>query len=259
MLLVSLVLVTLVVAWVAYRLGRRDEGQVHRDWRFLLSPRSEEVYRSVEGRMGSELALATLSYEHAFAVRDMGAQEEAKRLLALAHDVIEKFCPGMLKLLAAMATFSRMAAAIAPVAPLRPRAFRIGHLAALAYLHRFLSRLVVTGPERFRLHLYVLGRSFGIAARFLLQATKRITGGAPGADADWRNVRAAIADIQTLTDKSLQNLRALLQGLDRQHAEEALAKLDEPSGRRLDREDLVMIAAWAAFVAACYAVLTSVR
>jgi len=252
----TFVLTALTVGVVVFLWTRRPEPEVHRDWRFLLSPRSEEVYRSVESRMGSELALATLSYEHAFAVRDLGAQEEANRLLALAHDVIEKFCPGMLKLLAAMATFSRMASAIGPVEPVRPQTFRIGPLATLAHLHQFVRRFVVNPAERFRLHVYVLGRSFGIAARFLLDATKRITGNQPTADADWRNVRAAIADIQTLTDKSLENLRALLQGLDRQHAEEALAELDEPPPFRLHRDDLMMLVAGAALVAAVYAVLT---
>ena len=55
-------------------------------------------------------------------------------LLDVGYRVIEKFAPDMLRLLAAMATFSRMVSAIAPVKPLRPKDFRLRQPAFRAFV-----------------------------------------------------------------------------------------------------------------------------
>jgi len=223
----AFVLSALSVLAVLYVFSRRDESQVRRDWNGLLSARSEEIYGSTKGRLESEMALATLTYEHVFAVRDRGSAEDARRLLEVAYQVIEKFCPSMLKLLAAMASFSRMVSAIAPIAPLTSQAFQTGQIGSLAYLNQFLRHFLVTSGERFRLHLYILGRGFGLAARFLLEATRRIARDEPGADRHWKTIEAVVADLQTLTNRSMDSLHALLQGLDRQRAEEATSNVAE--------------------------------
>src|SRR5688572_12966806 len=93
---------------VLYLFGRRNERAVRRDWELLLTPKGEQVYRTVEGRVQSQMQLADLTYEEAFAVRELGSVEEAKHLLDVGFRVIEQFAPNMLKLLGAMATFSRM-------------------------------------------------------------------------------------------------------------------------------------------------------
>ena len=136
-------------------------------------PAGEKVYRSIEGRVQSEMQLADMTYDEAFTVRELGSVEEAKHLLDVGYQVIEKFSPNMLKLLAAMATFSRMVSAMAPVKPLRPQGFRLAQIASLAYLNQLVHRFLVTTAERFRLRVYILGRSFGLATRFLLDSTRR--------------------------------------------------------------------------------------
>jgi hypothetical protein len=90
----------------------------------LLTPRGEKVYGAIEGKVRAEIGMADLSFEHALVYRELGTTEEAIRLLDVGYRVIEKFSPDMLRLLAAMATFSRMVSAIAPVQPLRPKNFR---------------------------------------------------------------------------------------------------------------------------------------
>jgi hypothetical protein len=213
------------VLLVLFLLGRRDEGKVRRDWELLLTPRGEKVYRSIESRVQSEMALADMTYDEAFTVRELGSVEEAKHLLDVGYKVIEKFSPNMLKLLAAMATFSRMVSAMAPVAPLRPQAFRITQIASLAYLNQLVHRFLVTTTERDRLRVYILGRSFGLATRFLLDSTRRIVSGDPDAEREWDQIQAVRQDFQTLTDESLESLRVLLTSLAAEKREHLLERL----------------------------------
>src|SRR5437773_148946 len=131
----------------------------------LLTPKGEKLYHNIEMRVQSEMALAELTFDEAFSVHELGSVDEAQRLLDAGYKVIEKFSPNMLRLLAAMATFSRMVSAMAPVKPLRPQSFHLGSIANLAYLNQILHRFAVTTAERYRLRVYILGRSFGLASR----------------------------------------------------------------------------------------------
>jgi hypothetical protein len=210
---------------VLFLLGRRNERAVSRDWKLLLTPKGQRLYHTIEGRVQTDLALADLTYNEAFATRELGSMEEAAQLLDVGYRVIEQFAPSMLKLLAAMATFSRMVAAMAPVKPLRPRDFRIAQLASLAYLNQVLHQFLVSTSERFRLRVYILGRSFGLATRFLLQSTERIVRRQPEADKEWEQIQEIRKDFQTLTDESLVSLRVLLTSLSEERREEVLKQL----------------------------------
>ena len=204
---------TLLCLPLLYVLGRRDERKVHRDWELLLTDKGKELYRTIENRVSADMQLANMTYDEAFSVRELGSIEEAKHLLDVGYKVIEKFAPSMLKLLAAMSTFSRMVSAMAPIKPLRPQGFRLAQIASLAYLNQFLHNFVVTTAERYRLRVYILGRSFGLATRFLLSSTKRIVEGQPNAEKDWEQIQFVREDFQTLTDESLQSLKVLLTSL----------------------------------------------
>lgn len=210
---------------VLFLLGRRNERAVRRDWQLLLTPRGERLYNSISGRVQTQLQLADMTYDEAFSVRELSSIEEAKHLLDVGFKVIEKFAPGMLQLLAAMATFSRMVSAMTPLGPLRPQSFRLAQLVSLAYLHQVVHQFLVSTSERFRLRLYVLGRGFGLATRFLLSSTRRITGGAPDQDREWEQIQAIREDFQTLTDESMESLRALLTSLAVQDRDALLERL----------------------------------
>jgi hypothetical protein len=192
---------------------------VWRDWELLLTPRGEKLYNSVSRRVQTQLRLADTTYDEAFGVRELGSLEEAKHLLDVGFRVIENFAPGMLQLLSAMGTFSRMVTAMTPLPPLSPHSFRLAQLVSLAYLHQVVHQFLISSCERFRLRLYVLGRGFGLATRLLLASTRRITSGAPAQDREWDQVQAIREDFQTLTDESLATLRALLTSLAAQDRE----------------------------------------
>ena len=211
----SLAIVVSVLAClpILFSLGRRNERRVRHDWELLLTHKGKELYRSIHTRVSSEMELANLTYEEAFTVHALGSVDEAKHLLDVGYKVIEKFSPNMLRLLAAMSTFSRMVSAMAPVQPLRPQGFRLGQIASLAYLNQLLHNFLVTTAERYRLRAYILGRSFGVATRFLLSSTQRIARDEANADREWEQIQFIREDFQTLTEESLESLRVLLTSL----------------------------------------------
>ncbi len=207
---------------VLFLFGMRNERAIKRDWELLLTPKGESLYHSIEGQVHSEMALANLTYDEAFTVRGLGSVDEAIHLLDVGYRVIEKFAPNMLKLLSAMANFSRMVSAMAPVTPLRPRDFKLTQLVSLAYLNGLLHQFLVSTAERYRLRLYIIGRSFGLASRFLLDSTQRIVNREPEADREWEQIQAIRRDFQTLTEESLDSLRILLTSLAAERRDEVL-------------------------------------
>ena len=212
---------------VLFLFGRRNERAVRRDWQLLLTPKGETVYRTIEGRVESEMALANMTYEEAFSFRELGSVDEAKLLLDVGYRVIERFSPNMLQLLSTMAHFSRMVSAMAPVTPLRPRDFRLTEIASLAYLNGLVHQFLVSTAERFRLRVYILGQSFGLATRALLRSTQRIAGGEPEAEREWDQVDAVRQDFDTLTRDSLDTLRVLLTSIGEEQREQVIRKLQE--------------------------------
>jgi hypothetical protein len=210
---------------VLYLIGRRNERLIRRDWEMLLTPRGEKVYGAIEGRVRTEMDMAELSFEHAMVYRQLGTTEEAVRLLDVGYRVIEKFAPDMLRLLAAMATFSRMISAIAPVQPLRPKSFRLVQVSSLAYLNGILHQFLVSAAERYRLKVYILGRSFGVATRFLLRSIQTLGSHTESAEREWDQIEAIRADFQTLTDESLDSLRVLLTAMAREDRQDLLRQI----------------------------------
>jgi hypothetical protein len=248
MLALSFVLSFASTSVVLYLLGRRDERRIRRHWQFLLSPRIEQIHGTIRKRLETELNLALMTYEQAFSVRGLDSPDEARRLLGVGYAIIEELSPSLLRLLDAMAVFSRMVSAIAPAAPLRPQAFQIGQIASLAYLNQILRHFLVTSTERFRLHAYILGRSLGVATRFLLNATRGILTNTPRPERHWKDVDAALEDFHALTDNSLECLRVLLLALDRERAEETFAALSEQPQTE-DQPEFLTIGVWIAVAA----------
>ena len=212
---------------VLYLFGRRNERAVQRDWELLLTPRGKKVYQTIEGRVQSEIALANLTYDEALTYRQLGSVAEARELLDVGYRVIERFNPTMLQLLTTMAVFSRMVSAMAPVTPLRPRDFRVTEIASLAYLNGIIHQFLVSTSERFRLRLYVLGQSFGLATRALLRSTGRILSEEPEAEQEWEQVDAVRQDYDTLTRDSLDTLKILLTSLAAEKREDVLRQLED--------------------------------
>ena len=205
-----------------YVVGRRNERAVWRDWELVLTPKGQAVYRTIEERVDTELALMKTAYSNAQHDDQMGSYEEARHLLHIGHQVIERFSPSMLRLLAITLAFSRMVAAMAPLEPLRPNDFQLRNMNALAYLNRILHQFLVSTGERFRLRVYILGQGFGLATRYLLKSTERILSHRASADQEWEQIDRIQADLHTLSAESLRSFRTLLTSLTAERKEEVL-------------------------------------
>jgi hypothetical protein len=117
-----------------------------------------------------------------------------------------------------------MVSAMAPVNPLRPRDFKLAQIVSLAYLNGLLHQFLVSTAERYRLRVYILGRSFALGARFLLESTQRIVKKEPEADREWDQIQAIRQDFQTLTNESLDSLKVLLTSLAAEKREDLLKR-----------------------------------
>jgi hypothetical protein len=183
------------------------------DWETLLNPNDQALYARMRSQLDGELAMADYAYDKADEHRLVGAVDEAIRLVELGYAMIERAAPDLRRLLAGMAVFSRMVSAMVPVAPLRPRDFKVAQLASLAALNQLLHRFVVTASERFRLRLYVLSQGLNVVLRFLNGSTRHIRDTRSTADRDWNDVTALRSDFRTITDESLESFRACLASL----------------------------------------------
>jgi hypothetical protein len=150
-----MLLSAVAVLLALFLLRRIDEGKVRRDWEALLAPDHE--------------------------LRELGAVEEAIRLLDLGYEIIRRSTPTPLNALGAMAVFSRMVSGMTTVPPPQAEALRVGGLATLARLRRMLEQFLLMTGERFRLHLYIVGRSLGLLASVLGDRIRRI-GSDPAGD-----------------------------------------------------------------------------
>lgn len=194
--------------------GRRASRAAVKNWDVFLSPRAQEAYLTVAETTRAELELSDVAFEGAAQAAAAGARIRSLQLLDMGCDLIEHYCPTMLRALRAMAVLSRMIAAITPVPALRPRDFRLAELSQLAQLHVFLNQFLVGAGERFRLRLLILGRGFRLLGRLMLRSAARIRGQEQDSGSEWERLALARADMRSLTEQSLHSLRALVEAIE---------------------------------------------
>jgi len=209
---VTLLAVTVLGGILALVLsGLYDQSAVLRDWKMLLAPWGEDAYQELEGQADGASRMADLAFRRASEARAAGTPDEALRLLDVGLKVLEGSSAQWTAFLRGMGLLSRLAAAIAPVEPLAPSAFRGRQLWGLAAFGRLAHHLLVTTAERFRLRVYVLRRGFGVATRMLLHTTQRIRAG--GDEAEWARLETVRADLRTLPAESLRTFHWFLVSL----------------------------------------------
>jgi len=191
-----------------YFVARRSEEDTLRDWELVLTHKGHEHLEAVRSYTKTELALLDWTYERAREAEHLGRSQEALRLLDTGCRLIEAYCPGWTRSLAAMSVLSRMVSAMAIVRPLTPKAFSLRELAQLARLNQFVHQFLLTTSERFRLKLYILARAFGTLLRVVVRSTAHLK--ARAAEPNWETVESARRDVHTLSDESIETFRLLL-------------------------------------------------
>jgi hypothetical protein len=203
---VALLVVFLLVA------GHHNEQEVARRWDMMMNPEGLRVYSEVADQISWERRMAQTSYDDAAQAHVRGDSAEALRFLDVGSRVVGDCSTSVLALLRNMATLSRYAAAIAPVPPLRPSSFHARQLATLAGLHQLGHHLLLTTRERLHFRIGVLTYGVRAATWLALRATWALR--TRMADPRrWRRVDEVRGDLGTLTDESLDTLRAVLASL----------------------------------------------
>lgn len=208
----SVVVCLAVLCVLLYLDGRRREQAILRDWELALSPRATETLAAASEKITAELAVIDLMYHGAKEHQEEGRSADAIRLFDEGCQLIESYCPNMLRSVAALSVLSRMAAAMAPPSPLRPRDFQLRELEGLAWLNRFVHQFLVTTGERFRVRLYFLARGFGTLVRIVARARRSTHEGA-NAQPEWQQLAAATHDVRSLSNEWLDSFRLLLMSL----------------------------------------------
>ncbi|MFN8009032.1 MAG: hypothetical protein U0V70_18785 [Terriglobia bacterium] len=192
--------------------------KVRSEWHALLSPRGQSVFETARNEIESHSLMLDVAMNEALSIKQLGDIDEAIRFLNIGGEIIEKFTPNLLSLLAVMTKFSRMVSAIAPVDPLIPKDFHLGELVSLAHLHRLMHQVVVSTKQRFRLRIYVLAKGISIASHYLINKITDLVTHRSQDQKEWREIVEIEQDFNTLSRESLRSFRALLEVLSSEDA-----------------------------------------
>lgn len=211
--LLAAVLATPGLLWA---LSRRRESRAAREWDLVLSPQGETKLATLRASAEADLELIDLAVRKAERHHREGDQVDAIRLLGAGADLIERAAPDLLRALGLAATLSRMVSAIAPVPPLRPRAWQLRELRGLAHMGAFLHLFLVAALERFRLRVAILSRMATALVRVAIRSGRRLRATPEAIEEERHVVVAAAADVRTLSEETLESLRLVLLAMEKE-------------------------------------------
>lgn len=185
-------------------LGRYNEVVIEMDWAEVVTPAGRGAYEDLRTRFSTERAALDITLDHAASSE---RAEDAADLLAAGYTFLEHLVTERRRLLDAMAKYSRLVGAIAPVPPLCPGDFRLRELATIAGVGAVAHHLLITVPERLRLRMLILRAGLGVVLRAFARVGRG--GGAP----DWQLLAAARSDWNTVSYETLASFRALVTGV----------------------------------------------
>jgi hypothetical protein len=201
-------LVVLLGLLLLYVLGRHEtEGLVGTWDSILLTPGGAVAVERMREKVSTERELADIVLELA---RHSEATE-ARRLLRAGCDVIESGVLERRKMLDGLATYSRMARAIAPTEPIRVDRFTRAPDRAAAVMASGVHHALISRGARFRMRIHllryvledVLGAIREVRDRVDREALERLT----------RDLGAARQDLAAVEDEALLSLGVLLKAL----------------------------------------------
>jgi hypothetical protein len=202
-------LLALVVTWI---LGRYNARAIERDWEMMLTAKGRGAIEALELQVLCDGAAVDSARIGALSARERADFPQATRLAGLAYRAVEEATPDRLKRLRAMGVCIRMATAILPVPPLRPKNFRLAQLSSLAGLSAFIHHLLVSTGERFLLRLYVLGLGYRIITRSLGGSSATIRNDVGDVWA-WDAFDRATADWSSLEREHVESFRVFVLSL----------------------------------------------
>lgn len=195
-------------------LGLYNSHAVERQWDFALTASGSRARDDLEARLAAEAQLREMTLCHAGGA----GGEKRLALLGCGLRMIESQGKDLVTMLRGLGVLSRMAAAIAPVRPLRPAAFRLGQLRGLAALAAASHHLTVTMGERLRLRAYVLRHGCRIVIRTARRAVRRVRA---------EQLELASEDLTAIGRETLETFHTLLLSMEAEPRPTFLFVVDE--------------------------------
>jgi hypothetical protein len=224
----------LILGWAALTiLARRNETKVEADWLYLLNSDKRRLLTDAHTYMLTNATLIGETVGWAAQNREVGDVARAMKLLRHGSKAIKIFTPNLLSMLTEMAKFSRMVSAMIPVTPLIPSDFRLAEIANLAVLNSVLHHLIVSTRQRFRLKIYVIGRSVSIASSCLLERMKSVIKRRSLEEEEWEEIVEIEQDFRMLSRESAESFHGLLQALPDDAARQLAQELGLRSKEKL--------------------------
>jgi len=204
-----------VAAWMAclWAYSRYSRAAIRRDWEMVLTPKGQRALGALTHQVELDATLADSAYAAARHARRRAEIAEAGRLLELSFSIVEQATPDRLTRLRAMGVCCRMASAMMPLPPLRPRDFHLRQLTTVAGLVATIHHLVVTSTERFLLRLRFLAWGFHLTKRIMGQSVAQVKV-TPRGERGWREFSVALADFKQLDAEHIASFRALMASLE---------------------------------------------
>lgn len=191
--------VLLILARILNERRQRDLEEHVTD---VLSPRACGALRRWELQLGDLGVGVDLGH--------LAIQERDRRVLTAAVTAVELSAPTLLEGLRALAIVARTVSVLVAPPPIPPSAWRAAGLRGLAAGVVVLHAIAVSGTERVRLRLWLLGRAFQLAASSFARSAARVDV-QPRA---WDAAAVALADLGTARTEAGVTYARVLRGLD---------------------------------------------
>jgi hypothetical protein len=211
--LLSLVALAVMLGYARVADDRRQR-EIERTFDRLLSGNGQDALDTMT------LALQ----EHRAGLQACGAalRERDGARMRMACEAVEGFAPGLQDGLRATRNLLRAVSVLVPLPPVAPSAWRAWELRGLAGLVAVAHNLAVTGVERVRLRLWLLGRALVWSLGRLRGGTRRVQ----VEPAAWTTIEVAVADLGTVGDEAEVTYERVVRALDAdgKFAQPALAR-----------------------------------
>jgi hypothetical protein len=186
-------------------LGRYNRARVAREWDMTLGPHVLRDIDALDRQTMVDRMMADDSAEAALRAQVAADAPEVLRLLELAYQVLETATADRVVRLRGVRVCARMAAALAPTAPLLPRDFRLVEVRTLTGLARMVHHVLVGSAERFVMKARVISFGLGLSLRAMRRARDR-----EALEDALRRFDAAKADWKTLDVAHVEMVRELI-------------------------------------------------
>lgn len=199
---------------IAVLLGSRNEKEINARWAEILDPDILSRYQRAGEHFQTRNQLLEASLAEARRMLELGDYDEVARLIGRGCDLMQGSADNISEVLATISLHANMVSTLISPPPPASASFRLPHLVRLAYLHNALHKLLLSSELRFRLRLYVESKGVKLVVDLLRRNAKAVEDRPHEVRDRWDKIEGCYADFRTLSDQSLESVRAFMKSLE---------------------------------------------